>query len=118
VSDAVVDVDSLSGVPMGHKFGRGTSDDIFAVLIMGERRFHVQIEVMKIEIQDHAPSLVKNKPGEKQPLNHHVTMQAMFLRKPFNWRRTVYKTGIIRGPFLLVSITLGMALVLRFIVAK
>jgi hypothetical protein len=39
VSDAVVDVDeldSLSGVPMGHKLDRTTSDDIFALLIMGE----------------------------------------------------------------------------------
>ena len=38
VSDAVVDVDgldSLSGVPMGHKLDRTTSDDIFALLIMG-----------------------------------------------------------------------------------
>jgi hypothetical protein len=73
---------------------------------------------MKIEVQHYVLSLAKNKPGEGQPLNHHVTMQAMFLIRPFNWRRTVYKTGILRGPFLLVSIALGMALLLRFMVAR
>jgi hypothetical protein len=63
-------------------------------------------------VQDHVLSLVKNKPGE--PLRPHVTMQAIFLIKRFNWK-TKFKTVRLRVNFLLVSSPLRIALLLHVI---
>jgi hypothetical protein len=49
---------------------------------------------MKIEVQHHVLSLVKNKLGEGHPLSHHVNMQAMFLIIASNWRRTTCKISV------------------------
>jgi hypothetical protein len=67
---------------------------------------------MEEEVQDHVLSLAKNKLGE--PLSPHVTMQAMFLIKRFNWEAQ-FKTVRLRVNFLLVSSPLRIALLLHVI---
>lgn len=65
-------------------------------------------------MQDHVLSLVKNKLGEGQPLSPQVTMQAMFLIPPFNWKAKS-KTVRLRVNFLFVSSPLRITLLLHVI---